>query len=1335
MNQPRRKSAFRIEPFRHKVEMDPRYAEKTWGILEDAIHQIYSHNASGLSFEELYRNAYNMVLHKYGDRLYAGLVSTMTAHLKGVAAAIEAAHGPLFLNELDARAGEHHDMTAHRKGVAAAIEVEAAHGPLFLNELDASLNHDGAPQGRGGGHRGGARPAVPQRAGCQVGFYRGGTTKTTGRHDHDKWHDYGQSLQGGILMWHEYGKSLQMIQDILMWHEYGKSLQMIRDILMWHDYGKSLQMIRDILMYMDRTYVTNHNKTPVHDLGLALWRDHIVRAPAIRPRLLSTLLSLIHQERSGEVINRALMRSISSMFADLGPAVYSEDLERPFLEASAAFYRGEAQRYLGTCDCADYLKVAERRLEEEGERVAQYLDARTEGKVTGVVEREMVGNHLRLLVDMENSGLVPMLVNDKYEDIARMYRLLKRVPAGLQTMREDIARMYRLLKRVPAGLQTMREVMSGHLRETGRQLVTDPDRETGRQLVTDPDRYGGGRSGVGCKCVCTDDAGGDVGAPEGDGQAAGHGPGQCKDKYDHIIAAPFRRSLLHSSPLLPLHSFRCKDPGEFVQRLLEENDKCKDPVEFVQRLLEEKDKYDRIISASFASDKAFHTTCKDPVEFVQRLLEEKNKYDRIISASFASDKAFHTALSTAFECKDPVEFVQRLLEEKDKYDRIISASFASDKAFHTALSTAFEFFLNLNARAAEYISLFIDDKLRKGLKGASEEEAEAVLDKVMMLFRFLQEKDVFEKYYKQHLAKRLLSGKTVSDDAERSFIVKLKTECGYQFTSKLEGMFLDMKTSQDTMHAFHCALQAEAAAAAVATGGGVGVVEERGGGEGEVEDPASGVAAAAAAAAATGLREEGGDEGGEEEGEGSARGGAAVAALRTEPDLALTGPSGTAAGSGAGSSSSASAAAGGAAAGGLFQGPTLSVQVLTTGSWPTQAGARCNLPGEILPICEKFTRHYLTTHTGRRLTWQMNMGHADVKATFESRKYELSVSTYQVGWARVNVPGGWGPCQRTRWVGPVSTYQVGGARVNVPGGLGPCQRTRWVGPVSTYQMCTLMLFNTHGSLTYRDIEAATDIPSADLRRNLQSLSLMCILMLFNTHDSLTYRDIEAATDIPSADLRRNLQSLSLVRGKNVLRKEPVGREVGDDDTFHFNHKFTSKFFKNVLRKEPVGKEVGDDDTLHFNHKFTSKFFKEVGDDDTFHFNHKFTSKFFKVKIGTISAQKETEPEKAETRQKVEEDRKPQIEAAIVRIMKSRRMLDHNNLVSEVTKQLQARFLLNPAVIKKRIESLIERAEVTKQLQARFLPNPAVIKKRIESLIEREFLERDRNDRKLYRYLA
>lgn len=45
------------------------------------------------------------------------------------------------------------------------------------------------------------------------------------------------------------------------------------------------------------------------------------------------------------------------------------------------------------------------------------------------------------------------------------------------------------------------------------------------------------------------------------------------------------------------------------------------------------------------------------------------------------------------------------------------------------------------------------------------------------------------------------------------------------------------------------------------------------------------------------------------------------------------------------------------------------------------------------------------------------------------------------------------------------------------------------------------------------------------------------------------------------------------------------------------------------------------------------------------------------------------------------------------------------------------------------------AQVTQQLKSRFLPDPSMIKKRIESLIEREFLERDKADLRVYKYLA
>lgn len=56
----------------------------------------------------------------------------------------------------------------------------------------------------------------------------------------------------------------------------------------------------------------------------------------------------------------------------------------------------------------------------------------------------------------------------------------------------------------------------------------------------------------------------------------------------------------------------------------------------------------------------------------------------------------------------------------------------------------------------------------------TENDIELVLDKSMVIFRFLQEKDVFERYYKQHLAKRLLLNKSVSNDNEKNMISKLK---------------------------------------------------------------------------------------------------------------------------------------------------------------------------------------------------------------------------------------------------------------------------------------------------------------------------------------------------------------------------------------------------------------------------------------------------------------------------------------------------------------------------------------------------------------------------------
>uniref|UniRef100_A0A8C2TU66 Cullin-4B n=1 Tax=Coturnix japonica TaxID=93934 RepID=A0A8C2TU66_COTJA len=147
------------------------------------------------------------------------------------------------------------------------------------------------------------------------------------------------------------------------------------------------------------------------------------------------------------------------------------------------------------------------------------------------------------------------------------------------------------------------------------------------------------------------------------------------------------------------------------------------------------------------------------------------------------------------------DMVQELLDFKDKVDHIIEVCFQKNEKFINLMKEAFETFINKRPnKPAELIAKYVDSKLRAGNKEATDEELERILDKIMIIFRFIHGKDVFEAFYKKDLAKRLLVGKSASVDAEKSMLSKLKHECGAAFTSKLEGMFKDMELSKDVMY-------------------------------------------------------------------------------------------------------------------------------------------------------------------------------------------------------------------------------------------------------------------------------------------------------------------------------------------------------------------------------------------------------------------------------------------------------------------------------------------------------------------------------------------------------
>lgn len=87
-----------------------------------------------------------------------------------------------------------------------------------------------------------------------------------------------------------------------------------------------------------------------------------------------------------------------------------------------------------------------------------------------------------------------------------------------------------------------------------------------------------------------------------------------------------------------------------------------------------------------------------------------------------------------------------------------------------------------------------------------------------------------------------------------------------------------------------------------------------------------------------------------------------------------------------------------------------------------------------------------------------------------------------------------------------------------------------------------------------------------------------------------------------------------------------------------------------------------------------------------------------------------------------EERALKIDLALVRVMKSRNVLDMQNLIGEATKQL----------MKARSTLIISSYLTPPQF---FRPDPRMMKKRIETLVERGFMRRDEEDQRKLHYCA
>jgi cullin 1 len=158
---------------------------------------------------------------------------------------------------------------------------------------------------------------------------------------------------------------------------------------------------------------------------------------------------------------------------------------------------------------------------------------------------------------------------------------------------------------------------------------------------------------------------------------------------------------------------------------------------------------------------------------------------------------------------EPKVYVDALLEIHTQYQGLVKRAFKDEPEFTRSLDNACREFVNRNEvcksgsnKSPELLAKYTDVLLRKSSTGVEDAELETRLVQIMTVFKYIEDKDVFQKFYSRMLARRLVHSNSSSDDAETSMINKLKEACGFEYTNKLQRMFLDMQISKDLNSGF-----------------------------------------------------------------------------------------------------------------------------------------------------------------------------------------------------------------------------------------------------------------------------------------------------------------------------------------------------------------------------------------------------------------------------------------------------------------------------------------------------------------------------------------------------
>lgn len=396
----------------------------------------------------------------------------------------------------------------------------------------------------------------------------------------------------------------------------------------WKRYTTAGSYNNHLFRYLNRHWVKremDEGKKDVYDiytLHLVRWKEDMFGST--QNSVMGAVLRLTEKLRNGETIEHSKIKDVVNSFVSLGIDeadstkstldVYRQYFEKPYLDSTAKYYENESQQFLAENSVVDYMKKAERRLEEEKERVPLFLLPEIMQPLMKTCETALIAKHAATLRD----EFQVLLDNDREDDMARMYKLLARIPEGLDPLRTRFEQ---------------------HVRRAGHLAVE-----------------------------------------------------KVADQGDNL----------------------------------------------------------------------------DPKAYVDALLEVHTQYAALVKTAFTGESEFVRSLDNA--CR---EYVNR--------NKVTQKN---------------------STRSPELLAKHADNVLKRSTKAAEEDDMEKMLNEVMIVFKYIEDKDVFQKFYSKTLAKRLVNGTSASGDAETSMISKLKDASGFEYTNKLQRMFQDMQTSKDLNQAY-----------------------------------------------------------------------------------------------------------------------------------------------------------------------------------------------------------------------------------------------------------------------------------------------------------------------------------------------------------------------------------------------------------------------------------------------------------------------------------------------------------------------------------------------------